>query len=307
MDTIRVQNISLYESFLAVAQKGNFSLATTQLGLNKSQISKRVIELENVLNARLFNRTTRKVTLTSEGLELLPRVEKIIEQMKEIEIGSQREKKISGTIRITTLHSFLHSCLSDILVRFSAKYPEVNFDILVGDRVVDMIEDRIDVSFRVQKPKGADFVFRKILDNKMIFCASPKYLKSLKKVPKSIDDIEKLPLITLKVFDDLILQSSGRTLGSLKSPRPINCDTGHAVTTLALKGAGIAVRSWWDVAEHIQKKELTRICPQIKIQDFRALYCVTSHSKFLPERTQAFIKFLQQELKNYPLDLSLDR
>lgn len=297
METIKIQNISLLEAFKVVAQKGSFSKAAGYLPYNTSQISKRILELENHLNMRLFNRTTRKVTLTSEGILLLPKVEKILEQLSDIERSSQREKKLSGTIRISSLHSFLHSCLGDILVKFSEKHPEVNFDVSVGDRVLDMIEDRIDISFRVQQPQGADFVYRKILENNLLFCASPSYLKKLKKIPKTLEDIEALPLLSLDVFNDQKINPGSKTLGQLKCPRQIRCDTGHAVTTLALQGAGITVRSMWDVAGYFKTGELVRVCPNLKIENFRALYCVTPHSKFLPERTRVFIEFLQKELK----------
>jgi DNA-binding transcriptional LysR family regulator len=297
METIYKAHILQYLSFWAVAQKGSFSKAASTLLLTKSQISKRVSDLESMLNARLFHRTTRAVSLTSEGLELLPRVEKLVESLQGLEKSELHKKKLSGVIRIATLHSFLHSYLAQILVEFTKLHPEVTFDLIVGDRVVDMIEERVDLAFRVQEPKGADFVFRKIVPNRMVFCASPGYLKQLKKIPKSLRDLEQLPILSLKVFNDLRLVPGTRTLGSLDSPRKITCDTGHAVTTLALAGAGIAVRSMWDVENYFQSGELKAVCPHIKIEDFRALYCVTPHSRFLPERTQVFIEFFQNRLK----------
>jgi DNA-binding transcriptional LysR family regulator len=169
----------------------------------------------------------------------------------------------------------------------------VHFDLHVSDALVDLIESRIDIAIRVQKPTGAQFVFRKLVDNELVWVATPKYLASHPKIKKP-SDLKQHPLLSLSVYRQCRVSEGALVVQDLARQTTIHCESGAVLTELALNGAGVGLRSIWDVAPFIEKGNLIRVLEKFPVDRFGEVYAVTPHSQFLTRRVRLFLDFLSE-------------
>jgi LysR family transcriptional regulator, transcriptional activator for dmlA len=295
MERIRIQDLSLWEAFYWVSKSGTFTAAAKQLRVSLPRLSKKVTLLEQELGTRLFNRTTRSVSMTHEAALLLPGVEQLLENAGSLERakGAQEE---SGTIRLTCIPAFAQRCLAPMLVKFQKLHPGVHFDLHVSDAVVDMVEMQMDLAIRVQKPRGAQFVFRKLCTNDLVWCASPKYLAA-HAIPRKPKDLNKHVLLTLSVYNECRVGARGPRIKDMLKNNPILCESGAVLTELALQGGGIALRSRWDVKRYFENGSLVPVLEKFPVDAFGEVYAVTPHSRFLTRRVRMFLDFLVSECR----------
>lgn len=293
MERIRIQDLSLWEAFYWVSKSGTFTAAAKQLRVSLPRLSKKVSTLEQELGTRLFNRTTRRVSMTHEAALLLPAVEQLLEHVGSMERAKAAQEE-RGLIRLTCIPAFAQRCLAPMLVKFQKLHPGVHFDLHVSDTLIDMVESQMDLAIRVQKPKGAQFVFRKLCTNELIWCASPKYLAGHSE-PRKPADLKKHNLLTLSVYDDCRVGPRGPRVKELLENKPIHCESGAVLTELALQGGGIALRSRWDAGPFIARGALVPVLEKYPVDAFGEVYAVTPHARFLTRRVRMFLDFLASE------------
>lgn len=256
---MKIRDISTWESFYWVAKEQNFSRAAKMLRIGPSLLSKRIFKLEEDLGVRLFHRSTRKVSLTQEGQILFPKTEAFLQDAQGMEDQFEEKTELSGTIRLACITAFTHRVMAPLIAEFSKKHPQVEFDINPSDAFLDLIDEQLDLVIRVQEPKGADFVFKKLLKNNLVFCASPEYLKSFKKEIRKPEDLLSHKILMLKVYEDCKIAKSDLKLGDLSKAQKIHSESGLLLTELATCGLGIAVRSLWDVQSLIKLGKLVQV------------------------------------------------
>lgn len=288
---MRIRDISYWQTFVQVAEQKSFVKAGNALGLGPSNVSKQIAWLENELGVRLLNRTTRSVTLSQEGETLLPRAKQLLEDVAELENRALDAKGLRGKIRLTCLPVVAHRWLVPELTKFRKKNPEVNFELDLSEKIVDLIAEQMDLAIRVQPPKGADFVFRELASNELVVCASPKYLKKIERPQKPLD-LLKHSLLTLELYSSCRFIGTGIALRDLDSARAVRCEVGLFLTELALAGEGIAIRSKWDVFPFLQSGALVELLPDYKIEPFGKAYLVIPQKKYLSPRVRAFADHL---------------
>lgn len=290
-EIMEIRDLQLWSTFIAVAREKNFSKAGKSLNTNAPNITKRISSLEEALGMRLFNRTTRTVSLTQEGEALLPSVQLLLEQAREIEAKATDRHDLSGLVRVTCLNGLAQRWLAPLIVEFQADHPLVRFEVLATDQVVDLIQDQVDIALRIQEPKGADFVFREMRPNQLVVCASPSYLKSAPalRIPA---DLSKHRLLALTNHQDLKFIRSGERLGDFFSRRVIVCESGPYLTDLALLGAGVAVRARYDVEVFLKSGRLVECLARHPLEYFRKVYLVIPQRRYLANRVRVFSDFL---------------
>lgn len=297
MERLKLTDLSLWEAFYALAKRSSFTAAARDLQLKVPHLSKKITKLEEELSLRLFNRTTRQVSLTSEGQNLVPQIEALLSSAVDIQSTLQRSTSASGLIRVSCLPAYAERCLAPALVRFQKAHPRISFEIYPSDQLVDIVNSQIDVAIRVQNPTGAQFVFRKILENEIVLCASPSYLKKFKPI-RRVEDLKAHPLLMLSQHESCTFEKNKVKLKDLRRDRNLLCESGSVLTELAVNGAGVVARSLWDVAPLIQEAKLVRVLPKEKLSSFGYLYAVTPHRKLLSARLRLFIDFLVAEATN---------
>ncbi len=295
---MKIRDLSIWESFYWVAKEGNFTRAAKRQGLGLPLLSKRIAKLEDDLGVRLFQRSTRKVSLTHEGRGLFPVIQSFLEDAQSLEERFETKEEISGTIRLSCVTAFAHRIIAPLIVRFSELHPEVRFELEITDSLIDLIDNQIDLAIRVQEPAGSEYVFKKLIPNELIVCASPGYLKKAKRI-RTPEDLLSHPILTLQVYEDCRFNGSKLSIGNLMKARTIHCENGLFLTELACQGAGVAIRSAWDVDSLVRSGKLVRILERFPLEPFGNMYAIIPNRRLLAQRVRSFITFLEAEAKNW--------
>lgn len=295
---MKIEDVAIWEAFQAVATQGGFSRAASALKVTVPQISKRVAKLEEALGVRLFQRSTRVVSLTSEARALLPKVTAALEDLHGIETSFEDKKALSGTIRIACVPFVAHRLLSPVIRKFSSKYPDVRFELELSESLVNLVESNIDLAIRIHdQPTDTSLIYRKLAPNRLVMCASPRYLKQKKQAPKKPLDLRHHEVLLLDIHRECRFLKDDQTLGEVIGPQNIVCEDGAFLTRLALDGFGILVRSIWDVEEDIRRGALVQVLPNAPLEPFGNFYAVIPSRRFLAQRVRAFLDLVVAELQ----------
>ncbi len=164
--------------FARVAERGSFGQAADELDISRPAVSAHVAALEKHLGARLLNRTTRRVTLTAEGTEFLRRTRRILEELHDAEetVRATRSKP-QGKLRVDVPVVFGRYLLLPALPEFTRRYPLIELDLRLNDRVVDLVAERVDVALRVGPIRQAGLAARRVSQVNIVTCAAPAYLQ----------------------------------------------------------------------------------------------------------------------------------
>lgn len=289
---MKMDDFAPWEAFLGVAQQGSFSKASRLLRVPVAQVSKRVSRLESQLNVRLFQRTTRVVSLTDEGKLLLPRIQSILEDLKEAESFFESRYELAGTIRVTAVPFVAHRLLVPVLKDFSALHPGVHIELDVSERFMNLVDAGYDMALRVETPKDSNLVYRKLVPNDLIFCAAPAYLKKNQAPLRTPGDLHRHDLLMLGIHRRCHFKEKEISLAEFEKRRRITCENGAFLTELALEGFGILVRSIWDARPHLVSGRLTQVLKNHPLETFGYLHAVIPSKRYLAPRVRAFLDFV---------------
>ena len=175
--------------FARVAERGSFGKAADELDISRAAASGHVAALEKHLGVRLLNRTTRRVSLTAEGAEFLRRCRRILDEVQDAEetLRGARSRP-QGLLRVDVPVAFGRYLLLPALPEFTRRYPAIDLDIRLNDRVVDLVAERVDVALRVGNLQQSGLVARRVAQINVVTCASPTYLADHGE-PKTPDDL----------------------------------------------------------------------------------------------------------------------
>lgn len=186
-----MDGLELLKTFLEVANRGSFSRAAGKLGISKASVSKHVASLESRFSVRLFNRSTRSVTLTDAGRLLqersMPLMEMVELTQSELEARGSRP---SGRLRVTAPHGLVQTDFPALLGEFITLYPDVHIDLHLSNRVIDLVEDGVDVALRVGRIGDENLIVRRLRPMALTLCATPGYW-ARRGMPRSPEDMRQ--------------------------------------------------------------------------------------------------------------------
>ncbi len=287
--------------FVRVLDRGSFSAAAKDLGLTPSAVSKLVSRLEDRLGVRLLERSTRRLALTPEGEAFLARARRIVADIEEAEAEvAQARGAPRGKLRINAGTAFGLHQLAPALADFLARYPEIDLDLSITDRLVDLIEEQADIAVRSGHIPDGPLIQRKIADLQRVICAAPSYLKR-RGTPQSAAD--------LKAHDCILVAGPGLNRWPFKTragidvvdvrPRVIT-DDAEAALRLAVEGAGIVRLSDVIVGGPLRDGELTALLTDVHhVEPFPLAAIYPAGRQRLP-RVKVFIDFLVERFGGAP-------
>ncbi len=288
--------------FARVVDRGSFAAAAADLGLSPSAVSKLVTRLESRLGVRLLNRTTRRLALTAEGEVFLDRSRKILDAIEaaETEISATR-RSAQGHLRVHAFPSFAADHLSAVLPAFLARYPRVTFDFLVTNRVVDLLDDNIDVALRVGPLVDPAYAARRITDLTQVVCASPAYLAK-HGTPLHPHDLAHHSCLTLSHIPNSRLWSFdiGGAAVEVEVDGPVVADSAHMLLNLAVSGTGIIRFGDIIVAEAVRSGRLIPLMENFQKPDGLPLWVIFQRRRQRTPRVKAFLDFLMECFANAP-------
>ncbi len=294
-----VTAISDLDIFARVARTGNMSAAGREMGLSPAVVSKRVSLLEERLGARLFQRTTRQLTLTETGEGYFKRVVDILSLVEEAEdFVSRRNTKPRGQLKITAPTSFSRLHIAPHVNAFLARYPDIEFDFHLTDSFVDIIREGFYVAIRIGELEDSSLVARKLAPDNRVICGAPSYLDRMGR-PKTIADLEFHNCISAGAQDLWHLQGPDgaqqlRVKGNLRS------NSAEFVRELLVGGHGLGLRPIWDVGPDIRTGALEIVLPEWQATSNLAIYAVYPSRDFMPAKVNAFIDFLAETYGSEP-------
>ncbi|MBI1383798.1 MAG: LysR family transcriptional regulator [Rhizobiales bacterium] len=279
------------EIFARVARTGNMSAAGREMKLSPAVVSKRISLLEERLGARLFQRTTRQLTLTETGEGFFKRVVDILNLVEEAEdFVSRRNTSPKGVLKVTAPTSFSRLHLAPHLPAFLEAYPEIELDIQLSDSFVDIIRDGFDMAIRIGELKDSTMVAKRLAPNQRVICAAPSYLKAHGE-PKSLQDLDYHNCISSGSSDQWRLDGPAGPV-SVRVRGNVRTNSGELARELLMAGHGVGLRATWDVAEELKSGLLKRILPDYMGSSNMAIYAVYPCRDFMPAKVNAFIEFL---------------
>ena len=170
------------EIFARVVTAGNMSAAGREMGLSPAVVSKRISHLEERLGARLFQRTTRQLTLTEAGQGFYDRVVNILAGIEEAEAYVTRRNTIPrGTLKVTLPTAFGRMHIAPYMAEFLEQYPDMRLDLELSDNFVDIVGEGYDAAIRIAELEDSSLVARKLAPSHRVICASPSYLSKMGK------------------------------------------------------------------------------------------------------------------------------
>ncbi|MGQ0457832.1 MAG: LysR family transcriptional regulator [Hyphomicrobium sp.] len=282
--------ISDLDIFARVARTGNMSMAGREMGLSPAVVSKRISVLEDRLGARLFQRTTRQLTLTETGEGYFRRVVDILSLVEEAEdYVSRRNTKPRGILRISAPTSFGQKQIAPHLPEFLTRYPDIELDVHATDAFSDIIRDGFDLAIRIGELEDSSLVARKLANEQRVICAAPEYLLRAG-TPKSLNDLETHNCLLAGAQDMWRLDGPDgpvdvRVRGNLKS------NSAELVRLGLMQGLGLALRATWDVGAELARGELVVVLPAYAGTSKNAIYALYPCREFMPAKVNAFLEY----------------
>jgi DNA-binding transcriptional LysR family regulator len=298
MDRLRA-----FEVFATVVTKGSFVKAADALDTSPANVTRYVNELEAHLSTRLLNRSSRKLSLTESGTALYERSRAILDDVAEAEaIASHGALNPRGKLRINAGVTFGIKHLSPLWPVFMKKYPEIDLDIDLIDRVVDMVEEGYDLTIRVsQTASPANLVAKKLATSRNLVCAAPAYLKEHGR-PKTPQDLSRhacLGFSYAATGDEWHFTGKDGKAIRTRVTCAFHTNNGETLRAAALAGHGIIRPAAFLVGEDIRAGRLVRLLSDYEISDtdLLALYPSRRH---VSAKVRVMLDFLGAAFKGTP-------
>lgn len=296
-----MDRIDLFRVFARVVECSSFTRAADMLGLPRSSVSAAVIELEERVGARLLYRTTRKVSPTQDGAAFYERCLRVIADVEEAEgLFQQRGAKPSGKLKVDVPGRIGRLIVAPALPAFLDAYPDIDIDLGVTDRTVNLIEDSVDCVLRVGPLSDSGLIARPIGKLQLINVASPDYL-ARHGTPQTPNDL-KIDHVVVNYASP----STGRiepwewleadALHGIAMPGRVTVNSAEAYIACCLAGLGLIQIPAYDVQGHLKKGELTEVMPGYRAEPM-AMTLLYPHRRHLSRRVQVFADWLENLLK----------
>jgi DNA-binding transcriptional LysR family regulator len=283
-------------TFIAVVQARGFAQAGKRLGIAKSAVSRRINDLENRLGTRLLNRTTRQLSPTPAGAELYQRGLRLLADFQEAEDAvSSGSNEPAGKLRISAPVSFGSHCLGQIIPEFMNRFPRLQVELELEDRLIDVVASGFDVAVRISRLKDSSLIARKIVTIHHVICGSPEYLRRRGR-PKLPEDLHEHTTLRYSYEDDYWKFTKNETLSG---PSKFRCNNGDSLREAAIAGGGLVYLPTFIVHEAVKDGRL-EICLSGFEKDPIALYAVYPTTRHLPPKIRVFIDFLVEKFGEDP-------
>lgn len=254
------------EFFVLIARHRSLSAAARALDLTPPAATKRLAQLESRLGVRLVNRTTRSISLTSEGETFLAYAARILDEIAEMEdaVASARATP-RGLLRVNATLGFGRTTIAPLVSEFAKQYPDVEVQVDVTDRPIDLVESGFDLAIRFGALPDKRLNARRLMTNRRFLCASPKYLQRYGE-PKTLAALADHRCIVHRQNDDaygvwrFVTREHSEVI---KVHGTLSTNDGDIALGWALDGHGILIRSEWDLAKYVESGRLKVVLPKV--------------------------------------------
>lgn len=282
--------------FTSVVKANNFTNAAHSLGLTPSAVSKQISLLEDRLGIRLLNRTTRSVSPTEAGQLFYNRCNRILEDLEETEhMVRDLETTPRGILRITATPTFGRSMLMKIFAAFLRDYPDVNFDLVLAEKNLDLVKEGIDLSIHLGSLQDSRLVARPVARQNVILTATKAYLDEFGR-PENLSDLSAHHMLMVSGIDYAEPRWIKRFIKEAglqnKEPR-FKVNDLDTMCEATVNNMGIAALPMYMVKNHIENGLLEHVLPRVNFPS-RTIHVVYPENRYLSAKSRAFVDFMAE-------------
>lgn len=293
-----IDDLGELRTFDRIVFGGSLSAAARELGVSLAVVSKRLSALEARLQVRLLNRSTRRASLTDDGLLFHEHCRRVLDAVEAAESAlEERHSAVAGVLKLTAPNGFGRRHIVPAVRSFQLEHPGVRVHLSLRDELVDLVGEGVELAIRYGALDDSRLMARQLAPNRRILCASPEYLRR-RGVPTCIEDLRGHDCIASgnpPVSQWLFASPDGVLAMSIEASTV--CDDGEAAQLMALQGAGIARKSIWDVADDLEAGHLVEVLPHFALAT-SPLSAVHGSGKQVAPRVRVFLDHLLAHLRS---------
>jgi DNA-binding transcriptional LysR family regulator len=287
--------------FAAVAETQGFSSAARRLGVSKAMVSVAVARLESRLGVRLLQRTTRRISLTEAGAAALPHAQRSLLAARDAEEAATRAAvSPRGVLRINAPMSFGLLHVAPALGAFAREYAEIRVDLVLDDRVLDLIDGGFDLALRIGDLPDSSLVAQKLGRARSVIVAHPDYLAhaGAPRTPAELAEHASL-VYSLSPTGSRWTLTRGKRREVVDVRPRLQANSSLALREALLAGVGLARIPSFVVYEDLAAGRLVRVLPRWELPRL-GIFAVTTAREYLPRKTRAFVDFLRARIGDPP-------
>jgi DNA-binding transcriptional LysR family regulator len=289
--------------FVRVAALGSFSAAARALGVSQTMVTKHIVAIEERLGARLFQRTTRKLTLTEPGIRYREAAERILAELEEAEAeATAAVTEPRGTLRVNAPLSFGIREIAPLVAEFAERFPALTIDIGLNDRVIDLVEEGWDLAIRIGRLQDSSLVARKLAPIRVLLCAAPAYLQA-HGTPHTVADLARHNCLGYSLPNAAsagrwAFGRNGDVVVAVKGT--LRANNGDALRAAALAGLGLVYQPSFLFADDLRRGDLVPVTLDHPTFQYANAYAVYSPDRYVPAKVRVFIDFLAERWAGEP-------
>lgn len=287
-----MENFSAIPIFVAVVENGGFSPAARLLGISKSAVSKRITLLEEQLGVKLLHRTTRKLSLTEAGEHYYAHASVSYNAARNAEDAvAQLQGEPQGQLRINAPMSFGRLHVAPLIPEFLKRYPKININLMMDDKVVDIVAEGYDIAIRGGDLPDSSLIARKLAPLNSVLCASPGYLEQYG-IPESLQHLTQHNCLQFSYSDDIkawTFIKDGKHI-EIEVSGNYRVNSSEALREAILQGTGIGRLPTFVASPDIRSGKLIQLFQDHQMSS-KTIYAVFSERLYMPAKVRAFLDF----------------
>jgi DNA-binding transcriptional LysR family regulator len=294
-----LDDITELRTFVRIVGAGSLSRAGREMDLALSVVSKRLATLERRVDARLIARSTRRLALTEEGQDLYERARRILAEIDEAEAALTHGRvEPQGMLRVSAPAALGRAHVSPVCRDLVRVHPKLSIDLALTDRLVELIDEGMDVVVRIGAPRDSGLVMRKLADNHRIVVGAPDYLerRGTPLMPTELEDHECLHYS--RTATHWRLAGPGGAVVEIRAASRLRCDNGEVAHDWALAGCGLVMKSWVDVEPDVHAGRLVHVLPEW-CSDPAPICALFPSNRQLPTRVRLFLDAMSDRLRKF--------
>jgi DNA-binding transcriptional LysR family regulator len=296
---IKMNKLIAMQVFVQIIESGSLTKAADELNTSLPTVVRTLAALEEHLNIKLINRTTRKISITEEGQRYLQRCRRIqyeIEQ-SELEISANQQAP-SGKLKITASVMYGSTYIAPLVAKFLQEHKQVNIELLLSDQNINLIEERVDVAIRIGVLNDSNMVAKKVGSVRRVICATPKLLNQIGAItePKDLSKVPCIHFTGLSHGNNWHLHQDDK-IHSIPVKGPFSCNNITSALKVVKEDLGLGMFLSYQVEQEIASGELRLVLENFEPPPLD-ISIVYTHSKLMSMRTRYFVDWLTHELRH---------
>jgi len=295
-EVFMLDDMNELRTFVSVVAARSLSAAAREMDLALSVVSKRLAALERRTGIRLIARSTRRFAPTEEGMDLYERAQRILAEVDQAEAAlTSGQVEPRGLLRVSAPVAFGRVHVSPVCGDLVRTHPMLSIDLVLTDRMVDLIEEGIDVVVRIGPPKDSQLVMRKLIDDYRVVVGAPEYLQR-RGTPATPAELEAHDCVHYRgVGTHWQLVGPAGQVVEVRADSRLRSNSGDVALDWALTGYGLVMNSWVDVKNHVRSGRLVHVLPEWRSESAPVCALFPS-SRQLPTRARVFIDAMVDSL-----------